>query len=294
MKYSTLHIEGGLGKNILATAVVSSLKASDPERNIVVVSAWPQVWFNNPDVYQIYPFGQVANFYKSFIKDQDTKVYRIDPYHHQDYILNKKHLIDVWCDLYNIPNIGASPKLYFSPLELEYIRIKILNGVTKPIFLLHTSGGGVGPNSRPYSWYRDIPAQNAKDVVDYFKNDYHIYQIGYEGQGLIDGANKLTLETREILAAPLFSQKRLFIDSFSQHAAVALDKKSVVCWVGNDPNVLGYKSHVNVKPSVKPVYDTYHSSYLEDFDIGGNPVQFPYDRLKIFDSSEIINKLIAL
>jgi hypothetical protein len=294
MKYSTLHIEGGLGKNILATAVVSALKASDPERNIVVVSAWPQVWFNNPDVYQIYPFGQVANFYKSFIKDQDTKVYRIDPYHHQDYILNKKHLIDVWCDLYNIPNIGASPKLYFSPLELEYIRIKILNGVTKPIFLLHTSGGGVSPNSRPYSWYRDIPAQNAKDVVDYFKNDYHIYQIGYEGQGLIDGANKLTLETREILAAPLFSQKRLFIDSFSQHAAVALDKKSVVCWIGNDPNVLGYKSHVNVKPNVKPVYDTYHSSYLEDFDIGGNPVQFPYDRLKIFDSSEIINKLIAL
>jgi hypothetical protein len=278
----------------LATAVISSLKASDPERNIIVVSAWPQVWFNNPDVYQIYPFGQVANFYKSFIKDQDTKVYRIDPYHHQDYILNKKHLIDVWCDLYNIPNIGASPKLYFSPLELEYIRIKILNGVTKPIFLLHTSGGGAGPNSRPYSWYRDIPSQNAKDVVDYFKNDYHIYQIGYEGQGLIDGANKLTLETREILAAPLFSQKRLFIDSFSQHAAVALDKKSVVCWVGNDPNVLGYKSHVNVKPNVKPVYDTYHSSYLEDFDIGGNPVQFPYDRLKIFDSSEIINKLIAL
>ena len=70
MKYSILHCEGGIGKNILATAVVSSLKSSDPERKIIVVCAWPQVWFNNPDVYQIYPFGQVANFYKNYIYKQ--------------------------------------------------------------------------------------------------------------------------------------------------------------------------------------------------------------------------------
>ena len=277
--YSIFHIEGGIGKNILATAVIESLKKTDPDREIVLISPWPQVWFNNPNVSQIFPMGQVANFYKNFIKDQDVKIFRVDPYHTEDYILNKKHLIEIWCDLVGANYNGESPKLYFSPLELEGIKSKMLQGVTKPIFLLHTNGGGSGPKSRPYSWYRDIPAQNAKDVVDYFKNDYHIYQIGYEGQGLIDGANKLTLETREILAAPLFSQKRLFIDSFSQHAAVALDKKAVVCWVGNDPNVLGYKSHVNVKPNAKPVYDTYHSSYLEDFDIGGNPVQFPYDCL---------------
>jgi len=292
--FSIFHIEGGIGKNILATAVVSSLKTSDPERKIILVTAWPQVWFNNPDVYQIYPIGQAANFFKNFIQEKDTKIFRIDPYHHQDYILNKKHLIDVWCNLCGVENIGSGPKLYFSPLELEFIKLKIVTNVQKPIFLLHTNGGGAGPNSRPYSWYRDLPYQNAKDVVDYFKNDYHIYQIGYEGQNLIEGANKLTLETREILAAPLFSRKRLFIDSFSQHASAALLQKSVVCWVGNKPEILGYDLHTNVKPNTQPVYDTLHSSYLDDFDIGGNPVQFPYDKLKIFDSTEIINKLIAL
>lgn len=293
-KFSVFHIEGGIGKNILATAVVSSLKESEPERNIILVTAWPQVWFNNPDIYQVYPLGQIANFYKNFIKDKDTKVFRIDPYHSENYILNKKHLIDVWCDLYGIKNNQSGPKLYFSPLELEFIKIKILNNVTKPIFLIHTSGGGGGQNSRPYSWYRDLPLQNAKEIVDYFKNDYHIYQIGYEGQRLIDGANKLTLETREILAAPLFSRKRLFIDSFSQHAAMALNQVSVVCWIGNKPNVLGYDFHNNVTPNIETSFDTYHSSYLEDFDIGGNPIQFPYDKLKLFDSNEIINKLISL
>ena len=292
--YSIFHIEGGIGKNILATAVIESLKKTDPDREIVLISPWPQVWFNNPNVSQIFPMGQVANFYKNFIKDQDVKIFRVDPYHVEDYILNKKHLIEVWCDLVGAKYNGESPKLYFSPLELEGIRTKMLQGVTKPIFLLHTNGGGSGPKSRPYSWYRDIPVQNAIEVVNYFKNDYHIYQLGYQGQSLIPGCNKLTLETREILASPLFSKKRLLIDSFSQHASVALGIKSVVCWVGNKPEILGYDSHINIKPVAKPVFDTYHSSYLDDFDISGNPVQFPYDKLKVFDSEEIIKKINEL
>lgn len=290
--YSIFHIEGGMGKNILATAVVSSLKKSEPKRQIIIVTAWPAVWFNNPNVHQIYPISQTANFYKNFVKDKDCKVFRQDPYHHQDYILNKKHLIDVWCGLLGIKNDGEGPKLHFSPLELDFVRQKMLTGVTKPIFLLHTNGGA--QNGRPYSWYRDLPMQNAVDIVNYFKNDYHIYQIGYENQQLIPGCNKLTLQTREILAAPLFSKKRLFIDSFSQHAAKALGKQSVICWIGNKPEILGYDSHVNVFPNVEPVFDTMHSSYLEDADISGNPIQFPYDRIKIFNSEEIINKLIEL
>ena len=292
MKYGILHIEGGIGKNILATAVVSSLKSSDPDRQIIIVSAWPQVWFNNPQVYQIYPMGQVANFYKNYIKDKDTKVYRLEPYHTEDYILNKKHLIKIWCDLLGIEWDGSGPRLYFSPLELEYIKIKMLNGVTKPIFLLHTNGGGA--QGRPYSWYRDIPALNALDVVEHFKKDYHIYHLGYEGQQLINGCHKLTLETREILAAVSFSQKRLLIDSFSQHASAAFGLQSVVCWVGNDPSVLGYNTNINLKPEIEPKFDTLHSSYLDDFDIGGNPVQFPYDRIKLFDSNEIIKQLNTL
>lgn len=290
--YSIFHIEGGIGKNILATAVVSSLKSSDPERKIVVVTAWPQVWFNNPDVYQIYPFGQVANFYKNYIYKQDVKIYRHEPYHSEDYILNKKHLIIVWCDLIGVKWNGNGPKLYFSPLEIEYLKLKMLQNISKPIFILHTNGGG--GNARPYSWYRDLPFQNSKDVVDYFKNDYHIYQLGYEGQDLIEGCHRLTLDTREILGSVMISQKRLLIDSFSQHASVALGVKSVVCWIGNKPDVLGYDTNINIKPNVEPVYDTLHSSYIEDFDIGGNPIQFPYDRLKIFDSSEIIQNLLSL
>jgi hypothetical protein len=169
--FSIFHIEGGIGKNILATAVIESLKKSEPEREIIIVSAWPQVWFNNPNVSQIYPMGQIANFYKNYIKDKDTKIFRMDPYHTEDYILNKKHLIEIWCDLIGVECLTLKPQLYFSALELDNVMNKMLNNVTKPIFLLHTNGGGAGPNARPYSWYRDIPIQNATEIGDNFKRE---------------------------------------------------------------------------------------------------------------------------
>jgi hypothetical protein len=291
-KYSIFHLEGGMGKNILATSVVSSLKKSDPDRKIILVTAWPQVWFNNPNVHQVYPMGYLANFHKNYIYKQDVKIYRHEPYHSQDYILGTKHLIETWCNLVGVQWDGTAPKLYFSPLELEYIKLKVLQGVTKPIFLLHTNGGT--PNTRPYSWYRDLPFQNSMDVVEYFKKDYHIYQVGYENQDLIEGCHRLHLDTREILGSVLFSDKRLLIDSFSQHASIAHGLKSVVCWIGNKPTVLGYSTNINLTPQAEPVFDTYHSSYLEDFDIGGNPVQCPYDTVKLFDSNEIIRNLLSI
>ena len=290
--YSIFHIEGGIGKNILATAVVSSLKEYFPDRKIIVITAWEEVWLNNPDVYQVYLLGQVSNFYKNFILNKDVKIYRFDPYQAEDYILKKKHLIEVWCDLIKVKYNGSQPKLYFSPLETEFLKIKMRTNVSKPIMIIHTNGGY--NNNRPYSWYRDIPTQNAKEVVDYFKNDYHIYQIGYETQPLIEGCNKLILNKREILGSLMVSRKRLLIDSFSQHASAALGIKSVVCWIGNNPDILGYNTNINITPCVEPVYDTYHYSYLNDFDIIGDPIQFPYDRLKLFDSQEIISKLISL
>lgn len=286
--YSIFHIEGGIGKNILATAVVSTLKQSDLDRKIIIVTAWPQVWFNNPDVFQVYPFGHLANFYKNFVIGQDVKIFRQEPYHSEGYILKKEHLIISWCRICGLEYDGSNPRLYFSPLELEYIRLKILKDVNKPILLLHTNGGS---NGRPYSWHRDIPHQNVLDVVEHFKSSHHIYQIGYEDQNLVEGCVRLNLDTREILASPLFSSKRLLIDSFTQHAAAALGAPSSVCWIGNKPKVLGYNIHNNLLPESEPKFDTYHSSYLEDFDISGHPVQFPFDTIKLFDSQKIIESL---
>jgi hypothetical protein len=291
-KFSIFHIEGGIGKNIMATSVISSLKKSDPEREIIIVTAWNVVWFNNPNVSEIWTIGHLQNFYKNYILNKDVKIFRLEPYHTEDYILKRDHLIRIWCNMIGVEWDGSGPQLYFSDLEMKFIGDKILKGVEKPILLLHPNGGV--PNNRPYSWYRDIPIENCLDIVDYFKEDYHIYQIGWEGHQKIEGTHTLLLDNREILASPFFSRKRLLIDSFSQHASTYWGRESVVCWVGNSPDILGYGIHKNIKPSSIPIFDTLHSSYLEDAEIGGNPIQFPYKETKIFDSQEIIDALLEI
>ena len=44
-------IEGGLGKSIMATAMVKVIKKRYKNANIIVVTAYPDVFLNNPDVF---------------------------------------------------------------------------------------------------------------------------------------------------------------------------------------------------------------------------------------------------
>ena len=50
-------IEGGLGKSILGTAVVKVIRKHYKNANIIVVSHYPEVFLNNPDVNKIYNFN---------------------------------------------------------------------------------------------------------------------------------------------------------------------------------------------------------------------------------------------
>ena len=63
-------VSGGAGKNVLATAVVKAIKKANPETNIIVVTAYKDVWMYNPNVYRTYAFGNTPNFYKDYIKDK--------------------------------------------------------------------------------------------------------------------------------------------------------------------------------------------------------------------------------
>jgi hypothetical protein len=287
-KYSIFHIEGGIGKNILATTVVSSLKKSEQDRKIIIVTAWSDVWLNNPNVYRTYQFGHLAHFHKTYIKGKDVKIYRHDPYFQEDYILKRKHLIQTWCDLCGVEYDGSFPRLYLNPLEVEATRIKL--NLEKPMMIIHANGGG-GQQKLPYSWYRDLPYMNGVDIVNEFKDTYNIYQVARDNQPLLPNVTKLNMPLRHLFASFLFSKKRLLIDSFSQHVSAALNLPSTVVWIGNKPEILGYKMHKNILCNVAPAHDTYHASYLEDFDISGNDVQFPYNTLKLFDSQEIIKSL---
>jgi hypothetical protein len=286
--FAVWHIEGGMGKNIMATAVIRAFKKANPEYKVIVATAWDAPYFYNPDIYQIYNFGQMPYFYDHFVYD-DTKIFRIDPYHTEDHIQQRKHLIKSWCDLYNIPYDGEQPKLYLNPRELEIAKDKIKPD-HRPIMLLQTHGGS-GQQYSKKSWARDIPINIAQGIVNFFSKSYRILHIRNEDQPSLENVESLTLPHRELYAVFPLSKKRLFIDSFSQHAANALELKSTVCWIVNKPSVFGYEENDNILPNAKLINEFNKYSYIEQHDISGQVQQFPYDTVNLFDINQIIKSI---
>jgi ADP-heptose:LPS heptosyltransferase len=286
--FAIFHIEGGMGKNIMATAVIRAYKKANPKYKIIVASAWDAPFFFNPDVYRVYNFGQMPYFYDEFIYD-DTKIFRIDPYHAEDHILQRKHLTKTWCDLYDIPFDGEEPKMYINPREIEIARDKIKPD-GRPIMLLQTHGGA-GQQYSKKSWARDMPIEIAQGIANYYSKSYRILHIRREDQPVLQNVEALVLPHRELYAVFTLSKKRLFIDSFAQHAAVALGLKSTVCWIANKPSVFGYKTNDNILPNAEVINEFNKYSYMEQHDISGQVQQFPYNTVNLFDINEIINSL---
>ena len=70
-KYSLFHIEGGLGKHVAATAVAKCIKNNHPDRKLIVVCAYPEVYLNLRFVDRVYRIGNTPYFYNDYIKDKN-------------------------------------------------------------------------------------------------------------------------------------------------------------------------------------------------------------------------------
>ena len=64
---------------------------------------------------------------------------------------------------------------------------------------------------------------------------------------LYEGATPADFNIRGIISLLQQADKRILIDSFSQHMAAALDLPSTVYWVTTKPEMLGYTIHSNIK-----------------------------------------------
>jgi hypothetical protein len=282
------HIEGGIGKNIMATAVAKAIKKKYKDRKLIIVTAWEEVWVNNPYIDRIYKFGGLNYFYEDIVKDKDTIILMHDPYHTTNHIYGREHLIKTWCDLFDVEYNNEEIELFFTPREIDYVKNMVLKGITKPIFMIQPNGG---MQDLPYSWARDIPFGIAQEIVNHYADSYHILQIKRENQILLNKANALTVPLREAFICLLFSQKRLFIDSFAQHASAALGLPSTVCWIVNKPDVFGYKIHENVVSNIEEKYKTTKYSYLSPYNITGAINEYPYDTRNLFNVNTILDSL---
>ena len=77
-------------------------------------------------------------------------------------------------------------------------------------------------------------------------------QVRLPEQPVLNGAVSVTDRLRILAALIVASPRRLFIDSYLQHAAAALGESAVVMWGGTSPGVFGYPLHRNLTRAACP------------------------------------------
>ena len=282
-------IEGGLGKSIMATAILKVIKKEYKKANIIVITGYPDVFIGNPNANKVLHQQQAVGIYKNYIQNKNTKVFITDPYSTSDFITESNHLLKIWCDIYGLKYNGELPEIFLSKGEKEYFAP--FYKLDKPIMAIQPNGGAVGQPLK-YSWTRDLPASVVNEVVDYFKNDYAILHIKRDDQLIYENTIGALDSWRSIAIMLTMSVKRLLIDSSSMHVATALNLPSVVGWIGTNPFVFGYDIHTNIMANDPTKEVNIESNSYTKHLLYEDIATLPYNEFtEIFDTQRIISAL---
>ena len=291
-KYAIFNVQGGIGKHIAATAVAKCIKNNFPDRELIVVCAWPSPFINLDFVDRVYKEGMTPYFYQDYVLGKDSLLFKHEPYFTTDHIHGNKSLIENWCELYGLEYNGEKPQLVFNLREKQLANV--LWQSDKPILLLQSSGGIYNQQDGPlYKWTRDMPVGMANKIVEEFKENYNVFQVvkanGLVAEGAIPVANEHSV--MELMTILMRSEKRLFIDSCLQHGAAALDLPSTVMWIGTNPKVFGYDMHDNIVANQLPEFKL-PDSFIFNYNFDGITHECPYKtEEEMFDVDEIISSV---
>ena len=290
-KYVIWHIEGGLGKNVAATALVKDLKLKYSDRKLIVVATFPDIFLNNPFIDKVYRVGSTPYFFPTYIKDKDTIIFRQEPYFEEGHIKQEQHVIKSWCDILGLKFNNQKPHIVVNYSQSKFVEMWLRE---RPIMVLHTSGGPIDNKNQSYCWTRDIPIEVANNIVNKFANQYHIIHVtrpdGYHLNGVerIDGP----LNSFQLFSLVVVAEKRVLIDSCLQHAAATFNKPSTVLWIGTSPKQFGYNIHKNIVANKPKHASQLVDSYLFDYKFQDNDFECPYNSPdEMFDMGQVLNSI---
>lgn len=291
-KSCIFHIEGGLGKHIAATGVARAIKAKYPDRPLVIVCGWPEIFLNLPFVDRVFRIGMTPYFYQDYIEGKDPIIMKHEPYNATSHITKKDNLIGTWCTMYGLDRENAAPELVFNLRQIQQGAQRWKRD--RPIMVIQTNGGPMKDQPYPYSWTRDMPIDLSRKIVDAFNKEYHVIQVCRSREQGVPGAEVVfdNMSNMELLYLVAAAQKRVFIDSCLHHAAAAMNKKSTVLWIGTSPTVFGYALHTNVVAEL-PTGVKLPDSYLFDYNFHGAVHECPLVTPDLFDASIVINAIAA-
>lgn len=241
--------QGGAGKQILLTAVVSAMKAQQPESEIIVASSWPECFAGNPDIHQVINLQQGEWFWWNYIQDFDGKIHAHDPYMDQRWLNGSEtHLRDIWLEMMGFEASKALPKISVNEAELTNLALSIQTQM--PIALVQLNGGS--SDTAQYHWGRDVKWQEIQNELDTLARTHFIVQIGTAAQKWNHYPNAQWVDNmslRQIIVLAQAADAFIGIDSSMTHARAASSKGGKVYYVASTPERIGWYNMQNIGPS---------------------------------------------
>ena len=217
-KGTVVIINGGLGKCIMFTAVAKSFKHVYPEVPLIVISGYPEVFLNNPNIIGNFPFTQ-HGLWVTYTKNHEYDVVAWDPYHHRDWMANEpRHLTDIWCDLLDIDSLYMLPELHFSGPEVAELQAMIQTEL--PLLVVQSSGGS---NPAAVSWTRNPPKEEYDAYVSRYKDTHYIVHLCVPNTPVLPSAHQRldNLSRRQAMCLVHYANEFIGIDSYGLHARAA-------------------------------------------------------------------------
>lgn len=316
-------IHGGLGANVMKTAVIKQLRKENPDATIHVKAAYPDVFkgLAYVDEYFAGPPQQIIHgAYKNY-KDFEF-MGEAEPYLDDVYRAKDCHFIEAACRRYGLKgkpekNVGEIVLSQREKKEVKKILAQILaqmpNVKDKKLIAFQWTGGIPTFNQEMandvgrITQARSLPKDVAQQVVDRLaKNDYAVLQISLPKEESLNNVlrlyhdqNNAPLPLRYLFALLDECEAFVGIDSFAQHAWAALGKKNgLVVWGATSPAQLGYDSHVNLVPTNHPCDDIHCGrplGFVGDYLGNGEAWTCPHDEgCMKYNADYIVGKFLTM
>lgn len=265
-KKCLINVEGGLGKNIMLTAILVEFKAKKGYDEVYVISPYFDVFKACSVVTDAFPPMQ-GTLYQELVLDEECDIYWKEPYSNQRFIKKQCHLFEAWAEElgFELDNNPATyePLLDKIPEEYPAVAKAVEEYLSKwqNNFCLVQFSGGQSPltpmqdkNGQPVQYRAEQEALKR----NYFKGEkvVQLLQKKYPGATIVHFAlpNEPTIEGAVKIQVPYLAyhliaakaKEIVCIDSSLQHLATGTNDNITVIWGETRPEHFGYMRNRNV------------------------------------------------
>jgi hypothetical protein len=250
-----LQLEGGIGKMIAATCLITELKKR--YKKVFVFSAYPDIFWGICD--RSFAANNVPYAYEDYYQKADD-VFFPSPYRDHDFRAHRISLCEAFYKCCGFKYNGELPQLNLKKTEIELAK-KIKKDIGS--FVIIQFHGGKSPytanqQNKKNIIVKDYPVDLAEKLVNEIKKKHKVQVVNMHLQNEypIKGALDIHLPVRRWFALLNEADDYICIDSNLQHAGAALKRPGIVLWGGTDPNMFGYKLHKNIAGDCKNIHCT--------------------------------------